>query len=216
MDQLSSFEFIGYAASLLIAISLMMKSLIRLRVLNAVGAVIFVVYGLLIRAYPVALLNGLIVIIDLYYLLRMLRRSDYFTLMEVAPDSTYLAFFLNFHKDDIRTFFPSFSYQSQPGDMIFFILRDTIPAGLVILRPEGEQGRILLDYALKDYRDFKIGSFVFDDNADILLDRGLNGLVTEGKVPIHSKYLRQMHFSRSEDGLFRRKLNPHFIRDREL
>jgi hypothetical protein len=216
MDQLSLFELIGYAASLLIAISLMMKSLIRLRVLNAVGAIVFVIYGLLIRAYPVALLNGLIVIIDIYYLVQMLRRSDYFTLMEVAPDSTYLKFFLNFHKEDIRTFFPLFSYHSQPEDMIFFILRDTIPAGLVILRPEGEQGRILLDYALKDYRDFKIGSFIFDDNADILLERGVNCLATEGEVPIHARYLRQMHFSQDEDGQFRRKLNPHFIRDREL
>lgn len=216
MDSSSIFEFIGYAASLLIAISLMMKSLIRLRILNAVGAIVFVIYGLAIHAYPVALLNGLIVVIDLYYLIRMLKRSDYFTLMEVAPDSAYLKFFLKFHKNDIRTFFPTFSYQAQPGDMIFFVLRNTIPAGVVILRPEGDEGRILLDYALQDYRDFKIGAFIFDDNADILLDRGLTCLVTEGKVPIHAKYLRQMDFSQSEDGLFRRKLNPHFIRDQEL
>jgi hypothetical protein len=213
---MSIFELIGYAASLLIAISLMMKSLIRLRIFNAVGAIVFVIYGLLIRAYPVALLNGLIVIIDIYYLVRMLKRSDYFTLMEVTPDSAYLDFFLNFHKDDISTFFPDFSYDPQPGDMIFFVLRDTIPAGLVILRPEAEQGRILLDYALNDYRDFKIGAFIFDDNADILLDRGLTCLVTEGKVPVHVKYLRQMHFSQGEDGSFRRKLKSHFIRDREL
>lgn len=78
----------------------------------------------------------------------MRKRSDFFSLMEVAPDSSYLEFFLNFHKTDIHDFFPRFSYDSQPGDMIFFILRDTFPAGIVILRPEGKQGRVLLDYAL--------------------------------------------------------------------
>ncbi|MCB2202599.1 hypothetical protein KQH56_01190 [bacterium] len=216
MDSTSIFEFIGYAASLLIAISLMMKSLIRLRILNAIGAVVFIAYGLIIKAYPVSFLNGLIVIIDLYYLITMLKRSDYFTLMEVTPDSTYLNFFLNFHQEDIRTFFPSFSYEPKPEDMIFFVLRNTIPAGLVILRPEGKEAQILLDYALQDYRDLKIGAFIFDDNADILMDRGLTCLVTEGKVPIHAKYLRQMHFSQGDDGAFRRKLNPHFIRDRKL
>jgi uncharacterized protein with PQ loop repeat len=102
-------ELIGYAASLLIAISLMMNSLLRLRILNGIGALVFVIYGILIKAYPVAFLNGLIVIIDVYYLSQMLRRRDYFTIMEVNSDSTYLKFFLNFHLNDINKFIPSFS-----------------------------------------------------------------------------------------------------------
>ena len=78
-------EYIGYAASLLIAVSLMMRSLIRLRILNGVGALVFVIYGLLIKAYPIAVLNGFIVCIDIYYLVKMLRRNEYFSLMEVTP-----------------------------------------------------------------------------------------------------------------------------------
>ena len=210
-------ELIGYLASLLIAISLMMKSLIRLRVINGIGALVFVVYGILIEAYPVALLNGLIVFIDIYYLVQMLRRSDYFTLMEVEPvGSNYLQFFLDFHRQDIRNFFPQFSYVPQPDDMAFFVLRDTIPAGLVILRPDENKGQVLLDYALKDYRDFKIGAFIFDDNADMLLERGIDCLEAEGEVPSHASYLRQMGFKQGEDSLYRRQLESHFIRDREI
>lgn len=216
MDSQLIYQLIGYGASVLIAVSLMMKSVIRLRVINGIGGFIFVIYGILIKAYPVAILNALVVIIDAYYFMKMLKRSDFFTVMEIAPDSTYLKFFLNFNKDDIRTFFPDFKYESKAGDLIFFILRDTIPAGLVIVRPENHAGRVLLDYALKDYRDFKIGSFIFDDNSDILLERGITNLVTEGDVPIHAKYLRQMNFKQAEDGLFHRKLKPHFIQDQEI
>ena len=106
--------------------------------------------------------------------------------------------------------------QPKQGDLIFFILRDTIPAGLVIVRPEGHIGRVLLDYALKDYRDFKIGAFIFDDNSDILLEKGITDLVAKGEVPTHVKYLKQMNFEQSDDGQFRRKLYPHFIQDQEI
>ena len=210
------FELIGYAASILIAISLMMKSLIRLRVINGIGALVFVVYGILIEAYPVAILNSLIVLIDSYYLIRMLKRSDYFTLMEVEPDSHYLQFFLAFHLEDIRSFFPSFSYEPHPNDFVYFVLRNTVPAGLVIIRQEDNKGKILLDYALQDYRDFKIGSFIFDDNANRLLNRGINCLETTGAVPSHERYLRRMGFKQGKDSLYRRELKASFIREKEI
>jgi len=59
-------ELIGYLGSVLVAISLMMRSLLRLRVINLIGALFFTTYGALLGAYPVAVLNGLIVCIDLY------------------------------------------------------------------------------------------------------------------------------------------------------
>jgi hypothetical protein len=62
------YEIIGYTASALVAISLMMSSIFKLRVINLIGAALFTLYGLLIGAYPVAVLNFTIVLIDLYYL----------------------------------------------------------------------------------------------------------------------------------------------------
>jgi len=51
-------ELLGYLASGLIVIAMMMSSILWLRMINTVGAAAFAVYGLLIHAYPVALLNG--------------------------------------------------------------------------------------------------------------------------------------------------------------
>jgi len=48
----------------------------------------------------------------------------------------------------------------------------------------------LLDYARKDYRDFRIGNFIFDENAQILINRGIRWLVTVSEVPAHTQYLR--------------------------
>lgn len=216
MDNQTLFEIIGYLASIIIAISLLMKSLIRLRIINGIGALFFVVYGILIQAYPVAVLNGIIVIIDVYYLLQMLKRSDYFTIMEVSSKSTYLNFFLDFHAEDIQNYFPEFNYLPDTSDLIFFVLRNTIPAGLIILRKQGNKGLVLLDYALKDYRDFKIGSFIFDDNADLMLSHGIDYIETQSQIPGHIRYLRQIGFVHKENNIFIKQLSTHFIRDKKF
>lgn len=163
-----------------------------------------------------AFLNGLIAVIGVYYLSQMLQRRDYFTLMEVTPDSTYLRFFINFHLDDIHKFIPSFSPDIKYVDFSFFILRNIIPAGLIILRQMEEKGQVLLNYALEDYRDFKIGSFIFEDNAGLLINRGINILEAEGVTKPHIQYPHQTGFREIKDGQFRKELIPHILRDKDL
>ncbi|PHV72238.1 lactate dehydrogenase [Sporanaerobium hydrogeniformans] len=64
-------EWIGYAASLFIAISLLMTSVIKLRVINSIGCVFFIIYAFLVKAYPVAVANTIIVLINLYQLYKL-------------------------------------------------------------------------------------------------------------------------------------------------
>ena len=68
MDAINYLEFLGYLASTLVAISLMMRSLTKLRVINLSGSLLFTVYGFSIGAYPVAALNAFIVLVNLFYL----------------------------------------------------------------------------------------------------------------------------------------------------
>jgi hypothetical protein len=68
MDTIMNFETLGYLASIFVAVSLMMRSLTKLRVINLVGALLFTAYGLIIAAYPVAAVNGFTVLVNLYYL----------------------------------------------------------------------------------------------------------------------------------------------------
>jgi hypothetical protein len=82
MDLSFAYEIIGYLASVLVAISLMMSSILKLRVINLLGAALFTLYGLLIGAYPVAVMNFFIVLIDLYYLRELIPSREQFTLFE--------------------------------------------------------------------------------------------------------------------------------------
>jgi hypothetical protein len=62
------YELLGYGSSVLIALSVMMRSMVKLRLINVIGSIGYVTYGLLIGAYPVAALNLVILLINLFYL----------------------------------------------------------------------------------------------------------------------------------------------------
>lgn len=71
MDSATIWEWVGYLASVVVAISLMMSNIKKLRWWNLIGAGLFVAYGLAIDAIPVALVNFFIVLIDAYYIVKI-------------------------------------------------------------------------------------------------------------------------------------------------
>jgi len=73
------YELIGYAASLLVAISLMMSAIVKLRVVNMIGAFTFAIYGVLIGSIPVAAMNGFIVLINIYFLFKSGTKRNIFS-----------------------------------------------------------------------------------------------------------------------------------------
>ncbi|MDX1663249.1 MAG: GNAT family N-acetyltransferase [Candidatus Promineifilaceae bacterium] len=189
-------EAIGYAGSLLVAVSLMMRSILRLRVINLIGAALFVVYGLLIRAYPIAAVNFFIVLIDLYYLREIASIEEYFTLLEVPFESRYLHHFLHFYRAEIRRFIPGFRDDLSPRHLFLFILRDMVPAGLFIAeRVEPHALLIRLDFVIPSYRDFKIGRFLYADRASFFRERGFNRVYSEPGNKTHNAYLERMGFN---------------------
>lgn len=64
-------EWVGYAASAMIAISLLMSDVIKLRIINSIGCLLFVIYGFIVDAYPVAVANLIIIFINLYHLYKL-------------------------------------------------------------------------------------------------------------------------------------------------
>lgn len=62
-------DWVGYLASLALIISFMMKNLNTLRIINSIGAVLFVVYGVLLAiSWPIIITNAFILLANIYYL----------------------------------------------------------------------------------------------------------------------------------------------------
>lgn len=198
-------ESIGYAASLLIAISMMMSSILRLRIFNSLGAAAFAVYGLLIHAFPVAVLNGFIVAVNFYYLLRLLRAKEYFQLLELKPGSVYLGYFLQFYEREITKILPDFRYQPVPGQLALFILRDCRPAGVLIAAQESDGVlRVHLVFLIPRYHDLKIGRFLFVEQENFFVGRGVREIVIAPRSWEFAEYLVRVGFEEGQaGGLFR-------------
>ncbi len=67
---MNSIEILGYVAMVLVAGSFLLKDVIKLRLVNALGAVCFVIYGVLIDSFPVTGLNIFVVCVNGYYILK--------------------------------------------------------------------------------------------------------------------------------------------------
>jgi hypothetical protein len=212
---INSIELIGYLGSILVAISLMMKSLLRLRVINLVGALFFTMYGILLGAHPVAFLNGIIVCIDLYYLVQMWRQKDFFTFLEVSPTGKYLNAFVEFYRDDILEIIPTYTHSTDDDLLCFFILRNMMPAGLFIAKVQGEEAHIQLDYVIPNYRDFQVARFIFEENAAFFHTRGIRRFVSEGGSAIHRSYLEKMEFVNQGD-LYVHQIGKKLLQDSRL
>src|SRR5512141_2023968 len=177
MDTRFWLEMIGYLGSVLVAISLMMRSLARLRMINSAGCVVFVIYGILIHAYPVAILNAFIVGINVFYLIRMFRQKDYLQLLEISHDSAYLGSLLDFYGDEVKEIYPDYVHNKESGHPTWLVLRNMVPAGVFILERAGAQAKVLLDYVIPTYRDFRVAGFFYHEKSDYFQGQGIQRFV---------------------------------------
>lgn len=67
---MNSVEILGLLATVLVLVSFLCKGEKSIRTINICGAALFVVYGLALDALSVWLLNGVLVIVHLWYLSR--------------------------------------------------------------------------------------------------------------------------------------------------
>ncbi len=204
METATLYELIGYIASLLIVISLLMASVLKLRVINLVGAIVFTAYGLLIGSLPVALTNGAIVIIDLYHLVRLARArsSGIFEAVPVVPSSALLQRFVEHHLDDIRRFQPEVT-GVRDDHLGWFVLRDAVPVGVVLATPpEDGHARIEVDYVTPSHRDLRAGSAFFED-VDNFDRHGITSVEATAATKEHRRYLERMGFTADGDRFVR-------------
>ena len=69
---ISLVEWVGYGAMATVLTSFLMKSVTKLRIVNSLGCLLFVVYGVMLDplSKPIVVTNTAIFCINIYYLLK--------------------------------------------------------------------------------------------------------------------------------------------------
>ncbi|MFO7846386.1 MAG: hypothetical protein R6V27_07485 [Balneolaceae bacterium] len=203
METTLIYELIGYVASLLVAISLMMSNILKLRVVNLIGSATFSLYGILIGSVPVAAMNGFIVLVNIYYLTKIFSAVEYFRILRVPSGSKYLKSFLTFYEDQINIFQPGFYSKSREDDLNIFVLRDMIPAGLLVGNLDEEKNLVVeLDFVVPQFRDFKVGKFLFEESMSFFREKGIRQILAKPGNRKHNDYLEEMGFEQNEDSVY--------------
>ncbi len=198
MNDISLIEWLGYLASALVLISLSMSSIARLRWFNLAGALCFAVYGAVIEAWPVAVVNTAIAFINVYYLLQLYAKKDYFKLLETRSDNAYLREFLRFHEADISRWYPQFDGKLDDRSLVFLALRNMAVAGVFVgEKTDKKTLKIVVEHVIREYADRKVGRFIYRDCRDEFRQRGIHRLVVDTGIITNENYFRAMGFRES-------------------
>lgn len=191
-----SYTTLGYIASCFVILSLMMSNIKYLRWVNLVGASTFATYGFLIKAYPVFLMNIVIIMVDIYYLIRIYTRQDFFAFNDsFKGNEFFFKRFLAYYEEDIRKFFPDFDFSKIKDPKIILISRNINPVGFFIYEKLPDN-RILihLDYVRPEYRDLKNFDYLIKNKSEFFKD--CQDLITYSNVKTHQKYLEKVGFEK--------------------
>lgn len=193
-------EIVGYVSTVLILVSFLMTSVVKLRIVSSIGSGIFVIYALLTGSYPTAIMNFGVVIVNVYFLIRLMRAEKLTTMLPISTDSAYLKEFETFYGADMQRFFPEVATQKDEADRAYFVYYDLVPVGLLLGKAQDDGSlRILVDYTTPKYRDASVGKFLYKR---LLKNEGYTALTISDPSEKHEKYLNTVGFTK-EGSLYR-------------
>ncbi len=195
-------SWLGYLASVLIAISMTLSSILKFRIINLIGGICFSTYGFMLGALPVGFLNGFIVCVNIYYLWTIYRKKEIFETLEIKPGSEYLLRFVAFHNAEIQSICPGFAYNPDMNSMSFFILRNMQVAGLFLARREENTLTVGLDFVIPEYRDFKNGKFIYRKLGPELKASGITKIQARETNENNEAYFKKIGFKKDASGFY--------------
>jgi hypothetical protein len=202
-------EIVGWIGSILVIVSLTQARVLRFRWLNLAGAVLAVIYNVILAIWPFAAMNAVIAVIDIYWLRKLVgERHDptAYSVVEVGPGDAYLGHVIGVHLDDIHTFQPSYAVPSSDSPLegdgrrwAFLVQRAEETVGAVVVRDVGLGTAVVeLDYVTPRFRDFTPGEFVYS-RSGVFAEHGVRRLVADKELATQTAYLLSVGF-RDEAG----------------
>ncbi len=190
-------EIYGYIGSALVVISMLMSSVVKLRVINTIGSVISGTYALIIGSFPLALMNICLIAINLYNLKKLTVNEQHYTLVDTKAEEACVNYFITHFEEDIKNWFPDFTGKNTEADVAQMIFCEADPAGVLLGKNKGNgEIEIILEYTSPKYRDCSVGKFLYDE----LEKRDVKSLMFTGNSEKHKPYLEKMGYVKTGEG----------------
>ena len=194
-------EAIVYTGSILVLVSMLMTSVVKLRFINTVGSLIFTAYALCIVSYPTAAMNFCLALINIYNLAKLFKNKKKYYVLKLDSDKSFINYFWKLYEKDIQKYFPE-ADKNAHYDEVYLVCYGSDSAG-ILLGTKEENGSIdvKIDYTTPVYRDCSAGKYLYA----YLAGKHIKSLATSTNSEIHRRYLLKMGFSEN-NGRFEKKL----------
>lgn len=188
--------YFGYLASLCLIIALLVNNDLKFRWFNTFGNIFFIVYAIVLNAVPVLITNFLLLGINAYYLIKVYRKQENFDMLSFRGDEKMAQKFVQFYQDDIASYFPSFEPAMLLDNFNFVVTRDLVIANMFSAKLLANGDAVVtLNYTLQKYRDYKVGTYIFEKERDFMLTNGIKRIVyTAVTNKNHREFLKVMGF----------------------
>lgn len=193
--------WIGYLASIFLAYSLVVTNAVKFRILNILGCITFIIYGVLIPAFPVIVANGLLLVINIFQFIKLQQSKEQFQYVSVEQQDKIVEKFISFYQKDIQDFFPKFQYLPTLQQQIsFVVLRDAAIANLFMATIDiYGNATVRINYTVPQYRDYKVGKFIFDKEKHFLTANSIKKVVYETvENKNHLNFIKLMGFTQEQ------------------
>jgi hypothetical protein len=170
--------YFGYFASLCLILALIINNDLKFRWFNTFGNIAFIIYAIALGTIPVLITNLILLCINIFYLVKIYRKTENFDLLEFKGDEKLAQKFMEYYKKDMILFFPRFNKEHLQQNLNFVVTRDLVIANMFSAKvsPNGD-AYVNLNYTLQKFRDYKVGSFIFEKEKDFLLAKGIKRIV---------------------------------------
>ena len=170
-------EIFGYIGCIFVIISMLMTSVVKLRVIN------------------------------IYNLIKLSKADgNHYDMIRGNKEDSYLTYFIKHYKEDMKKYFLENlslihilenTLELSAADTIYTVCCEGVPAGVLAGKKEGDALEISFDYTTPTYRECSAGRFLYAKLAEEGYKKFICKEVTEG----HKSYLEKMGFVK-ENGVY--------------
>lgn len=190
-------EIFGYIGCVFVIVSMLMTSVVKLRVINTVGSSISAVYAMIGHSYPLAVVNASLVVINIYNLAKLAKADNkHYELVSGNAEDSFVGYFLKYYGEDIRKYFTETAFELSGMNAVYTVYCEGVPAGILIGKDSGTGVlEVALDYTTPAYRDCSVGKFIYTE----LQNKGFKKFICKGTKEGHTGYLEKMGFKKENN-----------------
>lgn len=172
-------ELFGYLGTALVIVSMMMSSVVRLRLFNIAGSVISAIYATLSGAMPVAVLNAVLIAINSWQLYRFYRGRALYCVAPVGAGDASLSRLLAVAGKDLDAHFPDAKRDIDRASDAYIVFQASAAIGVFVGERTADTVHVLVDYVLPRYRDPSVARYL----SAFLKERGVRTLTAPPSAP---------------------------------